>query len=67
LTIGDGEHNKYFDLSDKPNQIKVKHLDIDVGQKFQVHLNNPGTDDGEQASGINHKDKKPEVISIKVP
>ena len=67
LTIGDDEYYKYHDLSDKPDSIKVKNLDIDVGEKFQVHLNNPRTDDGEQAKGVNHKDKKPEVISIKVP
>ena len=66
ITIGD-KHNKYYDLSDKPDSIKVKHLDIGIGKKFEVHLNNPRTDDGEQASGINHKDKRPEIISIRVP
>jgi len=50
LTIGDGEYSKFPNLSDKSDQIKVKHLDIEVGQKFEIHVNNPNTDDGEQAS-----------------
>ena len=66
LTI-DAEHNKYYDLSDHPSQIKVKHLDIGVGEKFEIHLNNPKTDDGEQAKGINSKQNRPELVSIKVP
>ena len=41
-------------------------MNIDLGEKIEVHLNNPRRDDREQASGINHKDKKPEIVFIKV-
>ena len=47
---------KYYDLSHNRNKITVKHLNIDVGEKFKVHLNNPRGNNGEQASGKDHKD-----------
>lgn len=66
LDIGK-EYSKYQDLSKLPSSIKVKHLDIKVGEKFGVCLNNPKTDDGECTIGNNRKDKGPETVSLKVP
>ena len=66
LDIGK-EYSKYQDLSKLPSSIKVKHLDIKVGEKFGVCLNNPKTDDGECTIGNNGKDKGPETVSLKVP
>ena len=66
LDIGK-EYSKYQDLSKLPSSIKVKHLDIQVGEKFGVCLNNPKTDDGECTIENNGKDIGPETVSLKVP
>lgn len=59
--------SKFYDLSGKPSQIKLKHLDVPEGRTFKVSLNNYGTDDGEQWNMRNSVCKCPETVSIKVP
>ena len=46
LIIGD-IYDKHIDLSDKPDQIKVQHLDIDGGDDFAVCLANEDSQNGD--------------------
>ena len=46
LIIGD-VYEKFLDLSDKPDMIKVDHLDIDGGDSFAVCLANEDSQEGE--------------------
>lgn len=60
------EYFKKINLSKLPKS-KTFEMDVDVGEKFQVNLNSYYSDDGNQASGINHPAKVPEKITVKVP
>jgi uncharacterized protein (DUF608 family) len=59
--------SKFYDLSSKPTQIKVKHLNVPEGKTFKVSFNNYGTDEGEQWYMRNSVCKCPETRSIRVP
>jgi hypothetical protein len=50
-----------------PSSIEVTGLKIPEGTNFEVHLNNPYTDDGEQIDMKNTKCKCKEVGTIRVP
>jgi hypothetical protein len=68
LTIGK-YFNEYFNFKKMkfPSSIKVTGLKIPEGTKFEVHLNNPDTDDGSQIDMKNTKCKCKEVGTIQVP
>ena len=50
-----------------PSSIEVKGLKIPEGTKFEVHWNNPDTDEGEQIDMKNTKCTCKEVGTIRVP
>jgi hypothetical protein len=66
LTIGNA-YKKVHNWSDLPKSITVKHLDIKSGKKFEVHVYNYGTDDGEEIKMKNSPVCGQEKASIKVP
>ena len=68
LTIGK-YFNEYFNLKKMkfPSSIEVKGLKIPEGTKFEVHWNNPDTDEGEQIDMKNTKCTCKEVGTIRVP
>ena len=68
LTIGK-YFNEYFNLKKMkfPSSIEVTGLKIPEGTNFEVHWNNPDTDDGEQIDMKNTKCKYNEVSTIRVP
>ena len=68
LTIGK-YFNEYFNLKKMkfPSSIEVKGLKIPEGTKFEVHWNNPDTDEGEQIDMKNTKCNCKEVGTIRVP
>ena len=66
LRIGDA-YKKVHNWKDMPDSITVKHLDIKSGKKFEVHVDNYGTDDGEQIKMKNSPGCGQEKSSIKVP
>ena len=61
--------NEYFNLKKMkfPSSIEVKGLKIPEGTKFEVHWNNPDTDEGEQIDMKNTKCTCKEVGTIRVP
>ena len=61
--------NEYFNLKKMkfPSSIEVKGLKIPEGTKFEVHWNNPDTDEGEQIHMKNTKCTCKEVGTIRVP
>ncbi len=67
LTIGK-YFNEYFNLKKMkfPSSIEVTGLKIPEGSNFEVHLNNPNTDDGEQIDMKNTKCKCKEIGVIRV-
>ena len=58
---------KFYNLSDKPGKVTIKHLKIPEGRVFNVHINNYLTDEGEQVRMHNSVCKCPETKSIRVP
>ena len=68
LTI-DKYFNEYFNFKKMkfPSSIEVTGLKIPEGTNFEVHFNNPNTDDGEQIDMKNTKCKCKEVRTIRVP
>ena len=68
LTVGK-YFNEYFNLKKMkfPSSIEVTGLKIPEGTNFEVHLNNPNTDDGEQIDMKNTKCKCKEIGVIRVP
>ena len=58
---------KYSKFADSHPSIEVTGLKIPEGTKFEVHWNNPDTDDGEQIDMKNTKCKCKEIGTIRVP
>ena len=65
LIIGD-VYEKTLDLSDKPSQITVEHLDIDGGDDFAVCLANEDSQDGECTVATADSDHSTETVYLTV-
>ena len=61
--------SEYYNLKEMkfPSSIEVTRLKVPEGTKFEVHWNNPDTDEGTQIDMKNTKCRSKEVGSIWVP